>query len=234
MYKKLFRKISNKWKIFLWAVGFLSLITSVIVVRSFDKPNEPIDSKNVRVYDTVDSLSRLFTKIEIVEHNTTIISTLQEREATRDNLSVSKENSLRETHTIYVALLGIILAIVFNQKNNKRLVIGLLLLLIVGIYSIEVHIKDLMHREQGCCSVLHRSVEEIVNTDKIYNEYFVINYHELLNQQYKAHDDRLYRKLWKAVHPDLEQWVLYVIPFLLIYVWLLVAMIKKEDSLETV
>ena len=233
MYKKLLRNISNKWKIFLW-VGLLLLITSVIVVKSLDKPNEPIDSKNVRVYNTVDSLSHLFTKNEIVEHNKTIISTLQEREATRENVSVSRENNLRETRTIYFALLGIILAIVFNQKNNKKLVIFLLLLLIGGIYSIEVHLKDLLHREQGCCAVVNRSVEEIVNTDKIYNEYFVINYDELLNQQDKAHDDRLYRKLCKAYDPDLEQIVLYVIPFLLIYVWLLVAIRKKEDSSETV
>lgn len=228
------RKISNKWKIFLWLVGLLFLITSVIVVRSLDKPNEPIDSENVRVYKSVDSLSQLFTKNEIVEHNKIIISTLQEREATRDNLSVSKENNLRETRTIYVALLGIILAIVLNQRNNKKLIIVLLLLLIGGIYSIEVHLKDLIHRGQGCCSILHRSVEEIVSTDKIYNKYFVLNFDELLNQQYNAHDDRIYRKLWKAFDPDWEQWVLYVFPFLLIYVWLLVAIIKKEDSSEAV
>jgi hypothetical protein len=234
MYKKLLRKISDKWKIFLWAVGLLLLITSVIVLRSFDKPIEPIDSENVRVYKSVDSLSQLFTTNEIVEHNKIIIATLQEREATRENVSVSRENNLKETRTMYVALLGIILAIVFNQKNNKKLVIFLLLLLIGGIYSIEVHLKDLLHREQGCCGVVNRSVEEIVNTDKIYNEYFVINYDKLLNQQHKAHDDRLYRKLWKAYDPDLEQIVLYVIPFLLIYGWLLVAMRKNEDSSETV
>ena len=231
----MFRKISNKWKILLWVVGLLLSIISVIVVRSFDKPHEPIDYENVRVYKSVDSLSLLFTKNELVEHNKIIISTLQEREATRDNISVSRENNLRETRTIYVALLGIILAIVFNQKNNKKWIIFLLLLLIGGIYSIEVHIKDLLHREQGCCSVLHRSVEEIVSTDKIYNEYFVLNYDELLNQQYKAGDDsRLYRKLWKAYDPDLEQIVLYLVPSVLIYIWLLVAMKKKEDSSEIV
>jgi len=234
MYKKFFRKINNKWKIFLWALGLLLLIASVIIVRSLDEPNEPIDSKNVRVYDTVDSLTHLFTKNEIIEHNKTIISTLQEREATRDNVSVARENNLRETRTIYVALLGIILAIVFNQKNNKKWVILWLLLLIGGIYSIEVHLKDLLHREQGCCAVVHRSVEEIVNTDKIYNEYFVINYAELLNQQDKAHNNRLCRKLWKAFDPDLEQLVLYVFPFLLIYGWLLRIVSKKKDSSETV
>ena len=234
MYKQLFRKMSNKWKIILWTLGLLLLITSVIVLSSSDKPNEPIDYKNVRVYDTVDSLSRLFTKNEIVEHNKIIISTLQEREATRDNAMVSRENNLREIRTIYVALLGIILAIVFNKKNNKKLVIFLLLLLIGSIYSIEVHVKDLLHREQGCCAVVHRSVEEIINSDKIYSEYFVINFDKLLNQQYEAHNSRFSRKLWKAYDPDLEQIVLYVIPFVLIYGWLLRAMRRKEDSQETV
>lgn len=234
MYKQLFRKLSNNWKIFLWTISILLLTTSVIVVWSFDKPNEPIDSKNVRVYDTIDSLSKHYAKNEIVEHNKIIISTLQVREATRDNAIVSRENNLREIRTIYVALLGIILAIVFNQKNNKKWVIFWLLLLIGSMYMIEVHLKDLLHREQGCCAVVHRSVEEIVNTDKIYDEYFVINYDELLNQQDKAHDNRIYRKLWKAFDPDLEQWVLYVIPFLLIYGWLLRVMRKKEDFSETV
>ena len=233
MYKQLFRKISYKLEILLWTAGLLLLITSVIILRSFDKPKEPIDSENVRVYKSVDSLSKLFTRNEIVEHNKIIISTLQEREATRDNSSVSRENNLRETRTIYVALLGIILAIVFNQKKNKKPVIFFLLLLICGIYSIEVHIKDLLHREQGCCSIVHRSVEEIVSTDKIFREYFVLNYGEFLNQQYKARDDRLYRKLWKAYDPDWEQIVLYVLPFGIIYLWLLFIMLKKEDSLKT-
>ena len=63
----------------------------------------------------------------------------------------------------------------------------------------------------------------------------MLNYDELLNQQYKAGDDsRLYRKLWKAYDPDLEQIVLYLVPSVLIYIWLLVAMKKKEDSSETV
>ncbi|MGD8305815.1 MAG: hypothetical protein PVF17_04100 [Ignavibacteria bacterium] len=229
------RIISNNWKIILWwVVGLLLLFTSVIVVKSFDEPKEPIDKENVRVYDSVDSLSQLFTTNQLFEHNKTIITTLQEREATRDNARVSRENNIKETRTIYVALLGIILAIVFNQKNNKKWIIFLLLLLIGCIYSMEVHIKDLLHRDQGCCSVVHRSVEEIVSTDKIYKEFFVLNYEEFLKQQINAGDDRLYRKLWKANNPDLEQIVLYVLPFVGIYVWLLLAMIKKEDSAETV
>ncbi|MFZ1517645.1 MAG: hypothetical protein WAU11_02660 [Ignavibacteriaceae bacterium] len=228
----MFRKIKNKWKIILWTLVPLLLLISVILIRSLDKPNDPIDSKNVRVYDTIDSLSHHFNKNEIVEHNKIIISTLQEREVTRDNAIFSRENNLREIRTIYVALLGIILAIVFNQKNNKKWVIFLLLLLIGGIYSIEVHVKDLLDRGQGCCTVVHRSVEEIVNSDKIYSEYFVINFDKLLNQQYEAHNYRYSRKLWKAVHPDWEQIVLYVFPCALIYIWLLVAMVVKQDSSE--
>lgn len=88
------------------------------------------------------------------------------------------------------------------------------------MYSIEVHIKDSLDRNIGACRIANRSVEDLVNSDKIYNELYVLNYKEFYDQQKQAgNTDRWCRKLWKAYHPDLEQIILYMIPFVFMYFW---------------
>lgn len=84
-------RIKNiNWCLYLWITFSLLLIIIAIIIFGFsDKPKDPIDTENVRVYELVDSLSYSLSKNEIVDHNKIIIATLQEREATYNNILVA-------------------------------------------------------------------------------------------------------------------------------------------------
>ncbi len=106
-------------KTFLWII-FALLLFYIPIVTLFEEPKKPIDT-DVIVYESVDSLSKLFTSEIILTHNKLVLNILQTREATCANLNVSRENNLKQTRTIYVVLIAVLLTFFIKKMNTKIL-----------------------------------------------------------------------------------------------------------------
>ena len=217
-------------KPFLWFIIALLLFT-ISIVTLLEKPKEPIDIEII-VYEPVDSLSKSLTSSIILNHNKLLINYLQTRGATCANLSASRESNLRQTRTIYFVLIAVLLTLIFNKKKNKSFVL-FILILIVGMYAVEVHVQDLFVRSSRHCSIVNRSVQHLVNSSSIDSIWYRLNFTEYLDQEEIATDllNRYLRKFWSVYDPDGEQLVFYVGPFFLIYGYLFWVIIwKKEDT----
>lgn len=226
-----FIRIIPKMKILLWLI-FALLLFKIPILTLLEKPKEPIDTK-VIVYEQVDSLSKSLTSSIILTHNKLVINILQTRGATCENLNVSRENNLKQSRTIYIVLIAVLLTWIIDKEKTKNFVIVLILFLITGMFGVEVHVQDLLVRSSRRCSIVNSSVEQLVNSPSIDSIWYRLNYTEYRCQGIKAKVflNRIWRKLWSAYNPDGEQLGFYVIPFLLLYVYLFWVIIwKKEDA----
>ncbi len=222
------RWIKSNVDILLW-IAFLLFIISIFIVKLGKKPPDPIDV-SVRVYVADTSLSKSMKSSEKLAHNNLVIHILQTRATTCTNVGVSRENNLKQTRTIYVVLISVLLALILNGKKNKSIVILLILFLIVGMYLVEVHVQDLHARQSGSCSIVHRSVDSLVNSRFIDSIWYGLNYVKYHAQEDTASYYRSKRKIWSAYDPDGEQYGFYVAPFIAIYSYLLWVIRRKKKG----
>ena len=215
-------------KPFLWFIIALLLFT-ISIVTLLEKPKEPIDIEII-VYEPVDSLSNSMTSSEILTHNKLVINILQSREASCANDGVSHVNNLNQSRTIYVVLISVLLAFILKEKKNKIFVIILILFVIVGMYAVEVHVQDLQARQKGSCSIMHKSVNFLVNSNSIDSIWYGLNYDKYTAQDSVASSSSKKRKISSAYDPDLEQIGYYWFPCGLIYFYLLWPIFRKKKG----
>ncbi len=227
--KLILRWIKSKWDILLWIAPLLLLICLFIILQSWEINPKPIDEK-VRVVVAVDSLSKSVESKDILAHNKLVINILQSREASCANDGVSHVNNLNQSRTIYVVLISVLLAFILKEKKNKIFVIILILFVIVGMYAVEVHVQDLQARQKGSCSIMHKSVNFLVNSNSIDSIWYGLNYDKYTAQDSVASSSSKKRKISSAYDPDLEQIGYYWFPCGLIYFYLLWPIFRKKKG----
>ncbi|MCG6959808.1 hypothetical protein LJE82_07960 [bacterium BMS3Abin03] len=189
----------------------------------------------ILVFNIVDSLSNTYSNKKMLAHNKLIISTLQEREATANGLLVSRESNIKQARTIYIAILAVLLTLLFsNKKENGRTNIQLVLIIIIILsYLIEVHSIDFLERENDCTNIISKSTEKIVNSNMLDAVWIKLDYQKYDREVEKASDGSFCRKLNSAVHPDIEQIGIYIVPFLFIYILFFINVIKQVKKRNT-
>lgn len=221
------RWIKSNVDILLW-IAFLLFIISIFIVKLGKKPPDPIDV-SVRVYVADTSLSKSMKSSEKLAHNNLVIHILQTRATTCTNVGVSRENNLKQTRTIYVVLIAVLLTFFIKKNEHKNFVMLSILILITGMYGVEVHVQDLNERSSRHCSIMNRSVECLVNSSSINSIWYELNFTEYSNQEKEAEKfSRYWRKLWSAYNPDGEQAGFYVVPFFFIFGYLFLVIILKK------
>ncbi len=212
-------------------IGFIIFIFSTYLYFTAANPkNSDVICTDIRVFQPLDSLSTKFTSDQIFDHNSRVISTLQERESTTYNLRMSRESNIKQARTIYIAILVVLLTLLFNKKKedvglNFKFI--LLTFAILVFYLVEVHSEDLLQRQDNCTQIISRSTEEIVNSTRLNSTWFELNYSNYLTQIYEATEGSFYRKLMKATHPDIEQIGIYAFPYLLIIISFIISSFRQ-------
>lgn len=191
------------------------LFLSLVLITLFTKKSEnPIDDK-IRVVQSHYLPDKLKTSNEIWNHNQIIISTLQERESSGQSSYDVRETNMIQLRTIFIAILAVILSFLFNEKTNKKALVKILITMILIFYFAEVHTRDLLNRSKGCNTIVTKSLEQIANSNSLELDWYTFDYVQYRAQQVKAASlNRWYRKAWDALHPDVEQFVFYILPFL--------------------
>jgi hypothetical protein len=154
---------------------------------------------------------------ELFAHNADLISTLQERESLEANSISSENNGLRQTRSIYIGIIGVLLTFVFrkNERNNAYIII---LVLIFLFYGLDIHLVDAINRSTDSKTITSKALELVINqkpNDAIWCD---VNYTQRNSQFDKMHDTRIPRKLLAAFNPDIVQTIFFVLPLVIIYI----------------
>lgn len=228
-------KIFYSWKmLFVWVAGLFFLLYFIYQHSITDDPkNKDIINKHIKVSKSVDSLSAKYSTEELLNHNKLVISTLQERESTANSVFASKESTIKQSRTIYIAILVALLSFLFNKKSGGlawTMKYILLLFTITVMYFVEVHSEDLLQRQENCKDIISKSTENLVNSTELSTKWFALDYRNYLTQIDKASESSFYRKLIRASHPSIEQKGIYVFPYMLILIAFLINIIKQKKS----
>ncbi len=195
-----------------------ALFCIIIIIHQGGKPNYPINP-NTDILIAKDS-SKNYND-QFFQHNSELISLLQERETTGDNLTSSSEEGRRQTKTIYIAVFAILIPTLLNKDriNKIPILIGLSIYIMI-MYGLDVHQEDMFKRGQLTQGITHHALESLIDTTAKGNIRYLLNY-KAASAQWdsagKSMSDRFYRKLWYAGDMNPEHVVYYIIPWVLLF-----------------
>jgi hypothetical protein len=159
---------------------------------------------------------------DVKEHNLTLISTLQERETSERDSWEYRQNNLNQVHAIYFGILVVILSLILKGETRGKIRLYLLpLVLIIMMYGVTVHHQDLNCRSNIQYVKTRQAVEKLAYSIPNDSTWYTLNYTELHDSISSLHLKRFRRKFQIAYHPQMEQIVFYIVPFILIAAYLL-------------
>lgn len=156
-------------------------------------------------------------------HNATLLSVLEEREASEAGHNTSQQGLLWQVRTFYSIILAGLASLLFtgrlkdNEKRDVRQIRLVLLWMIPLMYLLEVHLEDLRQRSEVTFGETLKAVELLANKSPTDSTWYVLNYKNLNNLQTAASHwpDVWRRKLGNAIRcPDSIQIVYYFFPWL--------------------
>jgi hypothetical protein len=157
------------------------------------------------------------TRLELSNHNLNLISSLKMRESLGANSILSSEGGVRQTRSIYIGIIGVLLTFLFNRNGNRKTYIVLLSLIIL-FYGLDIHLVDLIQRSSDVKQITSDALDLIVKQNPTDSIWYNINYSLRDSQFPKFHDTRIFRKLNSAFHPNIDQMVFFIFPFIAIYI----------------
>jgi hypothetical protein len=235
--------------LFLILFFYLLVAVNFIFPNLFPKPEKSVEHLNRIVIFKPDT-SNSHSQAELSEHNTLVRSMLLEY--------MTMDNAIHATHLatktqmrgFYLAILAGLLALLFRgEKTSQQAITWIILSVIVAVYVLEVHEDDMAIRSRAWHNIYARAVDSLTELRNSEAAWYILDEHTVraemntltdlqwcvdgnsftakMNQL--ARSNRLIRKGLRAVRPDLDQFLLFLLPFACIYVRKL-----KEDATEEV
>ena len=163
------------------------------------------------------------TPSKLSQHNLDLISTLQMRETLGHNSILSSNDGLRQTRSIYIGVIGVLLTFIFSKLNDKNQIANnkvyiIILILIVLFYGIDVHLKDLKQMITDSNKITSSSLDFIVKQKPPDYIWYNIDYSKRNLQYPEIKNARIFRKLNEAFNPDITEIVFFILPFISIYI----------------
>ena len=169
---------------------------------------------------------------ELSQHNLNLISSLEMRETLGANSILSNNDGLRQTRSIYIGVIGILLTFIFTRRDNNKAYI-IILSLIVLFYGLDIHLKDLIQRSIDSNQITSHALDSIVKQKPIDNIWYNIDYSKRNLQYPNIRDARIFRKLNAAFNPNIVQIVFFLFPFVAIYMILTIKYRKIDKKINT-
>jgi hypothetical protein len=157
-------------------------------------------------------------------HNANLISTLRERESMYISSIVSQVSAIMQNRVIYIALIGVILTLFFSkyEKKNNSFIYIILLVLFILFYGLDVHQEDLLTRREKTKEITSNTLDYLVNLKPTDTSWYYIDYTKRNSMFFEKNSEfctRIPRKIRSAYHPNVVQWIYYILPWFSIYFW---------------
>ena len=162
------------------------------------------------------------TLIGTPERNSALISILQESISKDISSSDNRVNIINQFRLFYVAILSALVTLIYGANKASNQIRIYLLFFIVCIYGLEVHHNDLNYRLDNFRKVKHRDIEFLINMNPNNTTWYnVIPSDTLWNGnkdvESSARLTNEFRKLVKICQPDLDQVVIYIFPWVFLF-----------------
>lgn len=195
-----------------------ALLISILLIIYFTVPIEQIKF-NSSILIQVDSTKA--TSNSILNHNERLISSLQVRESLDANSMFSQIDGIRQTRSIYVAIIGIILTLIFSNSKIERVFVYLSLLVIIFIfYGLDIHLEDLLERSKQTKDLTSNALNTLINEVPQDSIWYELNYKSRNIEFEKLSTTSFCRKLINMFHPsDAVHVILYIIPLPIFYLF---------------
>lgn len=205
---------------FIFVIGGLVLLLAIWSLFCQSKP-PPAINEGTAILFPADS-SRL-QKENALSNNTILINLLQEREAIDANSIESKKSLNMQSLMFYCAIMAGLMSLLFTRKGkeSKILTSVFLFFIIALLYLVDVHQQDLIQRNESPRKITSEAVDLLVIP---YNDTVYKLSYDSMNAQYDSAANpgrRWFRKLYAVYHPNLPQIVYYIIPWLLIFIYII-------------
>lgn len=179
----LFNRIKNKWYYFVPLIILCALYF-------YGSINYKVTKFEVSLLVPNDSLQA--TPPDLLNHNTNLISTLQERESWSTNSISSEQNGILQTRSIYIGIVSIILSFMLGKKEQRKAYLIFMLVLISGFFALDIHLEDLLDRNVKNRGVSSEALEILINQPPTADTWYDLNYEKR---------NRLFEELNKRRHP---------------------------------
>jgi hypothetical protein len=216
--KKIFNELI--WLDYVLTSIFLITIIVRIFCPNLLQQKGFLNHYNIPILIKIDSLSE--SKYFSVEHNSTLINSLQQKVQSQQDGIIALENNEVEARNFYTVILLGILSIVFSnlEKNFRTYIIILGLAFIFIMYFVDIHYKDMKERSNYTKNIQKENIDALVNSYPNNKSWYELNYVKLNTYVYKVSEfnKRIPRKIKDLFRPDLPQIVFYIFPWIVLYV----------------
>ncbi len=125
-------------------------------------------------------------------------------------------------HMLYAAILAVLMSLLFSNDPQKESRVQLVLFFLIPLmYLLDVHLRDELQREYDCVQIKSDAIDLLVNRSSNSIRWYSFTGSAYYNELQKARDpDNVHlRKLEEAVHPEVQQIMYYVLPWLAVYIF---------------
>lgn len=229
------RSFSSGW---IWLIVRCCGIILVVCLVVYMGINRVVNDKDEKLIDTTYSLIGTAwianaSPEERDKHNAALIAKIEGDRALDAAQSSSREASKMQTRAFYVASLAALLSVVLLRDKNvgtKKNVGIIMLFFILAIYGLEVHLDDNFERSRAYFDNRGGAIDSLVNAHMSTPYWYIYKLEPFRGQvdSVSKRGIRLCRKVRAFLKPDMEQMVLYVFPWSVVYLWLIFFLKEKR------
>ncbi len=172
-----------------------------------------------------------YSQSEIIFHNKSISDFLTELITNDQNSVISREESKMQMRLFYVAILSALISFLLNKKYNlNKKIIIVLIFIILSMYGLEIHNYDMLKRGQASLEVKVIATNTLLNEDSSSVKYN-LNLEPLISKM-KDSSNSLTRKIKTALIIDVERFIFYILPLMLLIGYDIFQSLKPQSNNE--
>ncbi len=192
----------------------------------FDPKIHPVESILLR--------SRKVAPPLAAQHNALLISILVQRESAYIGYDTGEEGLMWQARLFYAAIVAGLSVTLLTGNKKRRPTQWVLMFIIFLMYFVEIHLQDVATRARASTFATAEGIDFLANANQADSTWFSLNYSKLSAQQEQASRTHLCRKLTNALYPDVIQIAFYVLPFLILLLYVSNGSPrKKSDGTKT-
>ena len=237
----IFKDFKNYWIVSGIIILFMIINYSPKIVNSL-KPNSSINknttdslSENLwinepeaeTIYgDSTENIAKtiidtLTTKgNDVVNNNSEAISFLKQLLNNDTSELTSKESIRMQLRLFYAVIFTALMSLLFTIKStSKQNIINMLLIVILAIFSLEIHLSDTYKRSNAAYQIRAKAIEIMINNKLSESVSYKLDFRTLHEKMKSASKGSLKRKILTAFVIDPERLIFYVFPFILLLIY---------------
>ncbi len=214
------KRFKNYWILSAGIISFMILNYSPKIADSL-KPNLWINEPEVEtIYgDSTENIAKtiidtLTTKgNDVANNNSEAISFLKQLLNNDTSELTSKESIRMQLRLFYAVIFTALMSLLFTIKStSKQNIINMLLIVILAIFSLEIHLSDTYKRSNAAYQIRAKAIEIMINNKLSESVSYKLDFRTLHKKMKSASKGSLKRKILTAFVIDPERFNLLCFP----------------------